>query len=150
MRLAVGWRNDISPSSSEVTMDLDLTKAGIAKLSEKEQETIARLALDRGRIEREIQERGSRYPGQVWVPAVLGVAGTIAAGQISRMADTPRTLTSVITGIIVLLLMVIHSLWGSNRRMDAMFRLIKEQEKEANRAKGTRDQGHVRRSEVGS
>jgi len=115
-------------------MDLDLTKADVAKLSAEQQETIARIALDRGRIEREMLQRASRYPGQVWVPALLGVAGTIAAGPISRIADTPRTLTSVITMIIVLLLMVIHHQWGTNRRLDAMLRLIKDQEKEANRA----------------
>jgi hypothetical protein len=138
MRLVVRWRDDISPPSLEVTMDLDLTKTDVAKLSTEQQEAIARIALDRERMERETLERASRYPGQVWVPVVLGVAGTIAAGQISRMADTPRTLTSVITMIIVLLLMVIHHLWGANRRMDAMLRLIKDQEKETNRAKGTR------------
>ncbi len=121
----------------------DFTKEDIAKLSEKEQETIARLAIDHGRWRRETIERASTYPGQGWVPVLLGVGGMILAGQISRIAEAPRTLTSVIAMIIVLLLMVIHRQWGANRRLDAMLKLIKEQARELERLKGTQCVGQT-------
>jgi hypothetical protein len=124
--------------SPEATMDLDLTKADVAKLSAEQQETIARIALDRGRIERETLERASGYPGQMWVPLVLIVAGPFVARQISRMAGTPEMLTMVVTMLFVLAVVSAHSHWGATRRMDAMLRLMKEQAKELERLKGVR------------
>lgn len=119
-------------------MYLDLTKADIAKLSAEQQETIARIALDHTRWERETMERASGYPGQGWVPLVLFCSGPLVASQISRIAETPQTMTNVITMLFALLLVMIHSQWGANRRMDAMLRLIKEQSKETDRAKDIR------------
>jgi len=116
-------------------MDLDLTKAEVSKLSAEQQETIARIALDHGRMERETLERASGYPGQAWVPLVLFIGGPFVAGQISRIAETPHTMTMVITMLIVLALSECHGHWGTNRRMDAMLRLIKEQAKELDRVK---------------
>ena len=133
MRLA-GRRGFDIPSA----MDLDLTKTDVAKLSAEQQETIARIALDRGRMERETMERASGYPGQAWVPAALIIAGPFVAGQISRIAETPHTMTLVITMLIVLALCEGHGHWGTNRRLDAMLRLIKDQARETERARGTR------------
>jgi hypothetical protein len=122
-------------------MDLDLTKADVAKLPAEQQETIARIALDRGRMERETLERASGYPGQAWVPLVLFVGGPFVAGQISRIAETPHTMTLMGTMIMVLILVGVHYQWGTNRRMDAMLLLIKEQSRELERMKGVRAPG---------
>ena len=127
-----------SVPSPEATMDLDLTKADVAKLSAEQQETIARIALDHGRIERETQERASGYPGQAWVPLVLFIGGPLVAGQISRIAETPHTMTLMGTMIMVLILSGVHYQWGTNLRLDAMQRLLKEQAKELDRLKGVR------------
>ena len=99
-------------------MPLNLSKEEVAKLSEEQLNAYARVHLDSERTRRELCDKASgRNRSLVW-PILAGIFSLVAVVWFPNILRDPVTL------IVLAVALLFGSNWSTNRRIDALVRLL--------------------------
>lgn len=100
-------------------MPLNLSKEEVARLSEEQLEAYARIHLDSERTRRELCDQASGRNRSLVLPIVACVLGIVAVVWFPGVLRDPTIL------IVLALALLFGFHWSTNRRIDALVRLLK-------------------------
>ena len=100
-------------------MPLNLSKEEVARLSEEQLDAYARVHLDSERTRRELCDQACGRNRSLVLPIVASVLGCAA------VVWFPSILRDPITLVVLALALLFGFHWSTNRRIDALVRLLK-------------------------